>query len=277
MNAGTLLEGGDLQKVETASYDLRLQNKYWCQGKYHDLTDNNPTMEIPPYSFVIVTAVEQAITPRFLVGTFDIRVRLFISGVILSNGPQVDPGYRGALLCILYNPSGRKVCLTRYEHFATIQYQTTALKAKGYTAQYQDKKTFEGFVDAGTAVSPGGQIKEDLATLDVTLSKKISDFKNFWWLVMAVVVASIIAVFAILATMSYSLIDKASQATEKANDVASKADAAISRLELAGEKMSRTIEAGEAQIAKMKTVIDEMQQTRGTSENDKTKKQRSVR
>lgn len=277
MAAGTLLENGDLQQVETASYDLRLQNKYWCQGKYHDLTDSNPTMEIPPYSFVIVTAVEQALTPRFLVGAFDIRVSLFISGVILSNGPQVDPGYRGALLCTLYNPSGRKVCLSKNEHFATIQYQTTALNAEGYKAQYQNKKTFQDFVNANIAISPGGQIKEELTTLDQKLSQDIGNIKKDWWTAMGVVLAVVLTVFAVIASNINSLIDKVTQATDKSNEVVAKAESAIGKLELAGEKMSRTIETGEAQVAKVNTAIDELKQTRARFENDNTKKHQSVR
>lgn len=277
MAAGTLLENGDSHQVETASYDLRLQNKYWCQGKYHDLTDSNPTMEIPPYSFVIVTAVEQALTPRFLVGAFDIRVSLFISGVILSNGPQVDPGYRGALLCILYNASGRKVCLSMNEHFATIQYQTTALNAEGYNAQYQNKKTFQDFVNANIATSPGGQIKEELLTLDQKLSKDIGNIKRDWWTAMGVVLAVVLAVFAVITSNISSLIDKATQATDKSNEAVAKAELAIGKLEQAGERISRTIETGEAQVAKVNTAIDELKQARATSENDNTKKQRSAR
>lgn len=87
----------------------------------------------------------------------------------------------------------------------------------------------------------------------------------------------IFVVLAILLQMSYSLIDKASQTMEKSNEAVSKAEATISRLELAEEKILRTIEAGEAQAAKVNAAIDELQQPQATSDNDNTKKHRSAR
>lgn len=227
IEAGTLLENVDRQRIEVASYDLRLFDKYWCQGKYHELTASSQTMIIPAYSFVLVTAVEQAIMPRFLVGTFDVRVKLFISGVSLSNGPQVDPGYRGALLCMLYNASGTPVYLNRGEHFATLQFQTTSTNSKGYTAHYQGKKTFEGFVDARTANDPGGRIREDLDNVAENLKKEIKDFKNFWWVVMAVVIAMVV----FLIQYSFSVVDKASQAVEKSAELTAKGEAVFERIE----------------------------------------------
>lgn len=227
IEAGTLLENTDPQRVEVASYDLRLFDKYWCQGKYHSLDQNKPAMVIPPYSFALVTAMEQAVIPSFLVGSFDIRVKLFISGVVLSNGPQVDPGYRGALLCMLYNASGSEVCLNRGEHFATLQFQTTATNSKGYTAQYQGKKTFEDFVDARTSVGPGGRIHEDMKGIEASLKSDIDKFKNFWLAAMAVMFAAV----AILTALAFPIIDKSGQSVEKSNEATSKAEAAIEKLE----------------------------------------------
>lgn len=184
-------------------------------------------MVIPPYSFALVTAVEQAIIPSFLVGSFDIRVKLFISGVILSNGPQVDPGYRGALLCMLYNASGSEVCLNRFEHFATLQFQTTATNSKGYTAQYQGKKTFEDFVDARTSVGPGGRIHEDLKSIEGKLNSKFDNFRN--WSI--VIVTLVLAGLAILVQNAFSIIEKSGQSIEKSNDATSKTEDAIEKLE----------------------------------------------
>lgn len=227
IEAGTLLENTDPKRVEVASYDLRLLDKYWCQGKYHSLDQNKPEMVIPPYSFALVTAMEQAIIPSFLVGSFDIRVKLFISGVILSNGPQVDPGYRGALLCMLYNASGSEVCLNRFEHFATLQFQTTATNSKGYTAQYQGKKTFEDFIDARISTGPGGRIHEDMKNIETSTKSEIKEFKNTWFTAMAL----LFAIVAILVGLAFPIIDKSGQSVEKANEATAKAEAAIAKLE----------------------------------------------
>lgn len=234
--AGTLLENGEGQRIETASYDLRLADKYWCQGNYHELTPSNQSMKIPAYSFVLVTSIEQAVFPSFIVGSFDIRVKLFLSGVTLSNGPQVDPGYRGALLCMLYNASGTPVYLNRGDHFATLQFQTTATNSKGYNAHYQGKKTFEGFVDARTAHDPGGRIREDLEDISIKLKDEMREFKNFWLVIMAIVVAGIIA----LIQLGYSIIDKANQANEKVTEQQTKIDSMLEKVDKGIAKLDST-------------------------------------
>ncbi len=227
IEAGTLLENTDSQRIEVASYDLRLFDKYWCQGEYHSLDQNKPEMVIPPYSFALVSAMEQAIIPSFLVGSFDIRVKLFISGVILSNGPQVDPGYRGALLCMLYNASGTEVCLNRSEHFATLQFQTTATNSKGYTAHYQGKTTFQDFVDARTSRGPGGRIHEDLKSIEVKLNSKFDTFRNWSVGILTLVLAGL----GILVQNAFSIIEKSAQSIEKSNEATSKTETAIDKLE----------------------------------------------
>lgn len=219
--AGTLLEGADPQCIETASYDLRLADKYWCQGKYHVLSNENPVAEIPPYSYVLVNAVEQAVLPRFLVGTFDIRVSLFLSGVVLSNGPQVDPGYRGALLCMLSNGSGAPIGLNRGQHFSTIQFQTTSLNSKGYTRQYQGRKTFEGFLDGTAAKRPGGTILEDVKKLQ----GEYEGFRNLWMVIFGILTA----ISAIMIPTTLWFLDKAVAATEKANTAADNVGSAVAK------------------------------------------------
>lgn len=160
--ANCLLENGDENLIQTASYDLSLGDKYWCQGKYITLDDKNTTAEIPPYSYILVQAKEMANLPRFIAADFDTTVSLFLNGIILSNGPQVDPGYKGALFCMLYNASHTRMGITRGKHFATIQFTTTTKVATGYRDKYQNKKQFQDFLDGKVSVSPGGQIFEEL-------------------------------------------------------------------------------------------------------------------
>lgn len=207
---GTLLKDADPNSIEPASYDLRISDTYWCQGKYHTITDQNP-LTIPPYSFVLVQAQEEARIPRFLVGTFDIRVSLFFSGVILSNGPQVDPGYHGGLFCMLHNASGSEVGINRHDHFATLQFQTLTTNSSGYTDQYQNKKSFADFLAASDAKKPGGKIYEAVAAIAGELKSDFKDLRNLQWGIMGVVTAVLLGVV----TAGQWHIDKTLSAAEK--------------------------------------------------------------
>ncbi|MCW2286684.1 deoxycytidine triphosphate deaminase [Rhodoblastus acidophilus] len=132
MKAQALLTGAEIQNIRSASYDLRIGPEILCQGKIVELTQANPRFEIPPYSYAIVSALEHASLPPCVIGRFDLKVSFFFEGLILSNGPQVDPGYKGALFCMLYNGSGQPKLLTLERHFATIDFTTTTDITEGY-------------------------------------------------------------------------------------------------------------------------------------------------
>jgi len=131
LRAGTLLKPYQEDRTQRASYDLRLGDQLLFDGGVVSLTAQRPTFSIPPYSFIIAESLEKADLPKFLSGRFDLRVSHFMKGIILSNGPQVDPGFRGALFCMLYNASDRPVPIKQGEHFATIEFHTTALSTTG--------------------------------------------------------------------------------------------------------------------------------------------------
>jgi deoxycytidine triphosphate deaminase/predicted kinase len=228
ISAGTLLKNAALNGTETASYDLSVADTYWCQGRYLDANDTNGAVLIPPYSFVLVQSVEEACLPRFVAGNFDLAVSLFLDGVILSNGPQVDPGYRGALFCMLYNTSDNFVPISPGKRFATIQFTTTASVAHGYIGQYQNKKTFRDFVTARAANSPGGKILERMNDLDLRMKDLFKELKTevtttskegrdelhkFAALWATLMTGGLIA----MAVYSYNMADKASTAADKAN------------------------------------------------------------
>ena len=104
IESGTLLKHTSLANVQPASYDLMVGNAVWSKGKEKKL-DVREAFEIPPYSYVIIKAEEEAHLPKFIVAHYDLKVSLFVQGIILSNGPQVDPGFHGGLLCMLFNGS----------------------------------------------------------------------------------------------------------------------------------------------------------------------------
>ena len=174
--AGALLSNADSGQVQPASYDLRLSSKkIWCRGEYMTLDDLNPIAKIPPYSFILVEAMEEARLPRFVVGRFDLKVSLFFSGIILSNGPQVDPGFSGSLFCMLFNGSDVEVGLSRHQHFATIEFCTTTRVAPGYSDHYSWKSGFEQFISSQSSISPGGNLLQRIVEGDNRVRGEVKD------------------------------------------------------------------------------------------------------
>ena len=189
INAGSLLTRANSENVQSASYDLRLGSQAWCQGKFIELDRRNPSLRIPAYSYAIVTSEEEARVPRFLTGTYDLTVSGFMDGLVLSNGPQVDPGYRGALFCTLFNGRDVPRGVTIGRHFATIQFVTTTSVTVGYRGKYQGKTELPAFVSENTAVSPGGNIVERIDKLERSIDDKVAPVRAFWWASLSVVIA----------------------------------------------------------------------------------------
>jgi len=135
---------------------------------------------------------------------------------------------------MLHNASGTEVGINRGDHFATLQFQTTATNSIGYSAQHQNKKGFTDFLDGSAAKKPGGQIFEHVKAIGQKLE---SDFKELKTAQLAIMGAAI-AALAIGAPTIYWVVDKAVTAAEKATSSA----------EAAATEMSRKADAAQKQI-----------------------------
>jgi len=91
MKLGILIYNGDLSRVRGASYDLIIDKEHLKSGIK---VISAETFKIDPLDYVVVGAVESVNIPKNICASFDTKVSMFCKGIILSNGPQVDPGYQ---------------------------------------------------------------------------------------------------------------------------------------------------------------------------------------
>lgn len=139
LDCNLLLGNANKDNVEGASYDLRLGDEYYYGGEIKQLSENRPILLIEPYDYAIVTSRERARLPRDICARFDLSVGLFSSGLILSNGPQMDPGFQGPLFCLLFNTSSSPVVLKRGQHYATLEFKKLLEPTHIYQGPYQEK------------------------------------------------------------------------------------------------------------------------------------------
>ena len=186
---GTLLEGGELCNISGASYDLSLGDEYFYGGKIHWLSEREPILTVEPYDYAIVTSREVADLPRDVSGRFDLRVSLFCQGVILSNGPQVDPGFRGPLFCLLFNTSNHPVLLKRGEHYATIEFHKLWVPTRRYSGPYQ-AKTLVDYLPSNAARGAINELKKELEEV----RKEAKNLQGATWGILSLILA-VIAIF----------------------------------------------------------------------------------
>jgi len=111
---------------------------------------------------------------------------MFCNGIILSNGPQIDPGYCGRLLCLLYNTSSKDYLMQPNSnfHFASIQFQSlSSSTAKPYNGRWNRKKSVKDYiaqyVDQGVSdkVKTIQTLQERTSNLDVMVNDHTSSHK----------------------------------------------------------------------------------------------------
>lgn len=215
IGGGALIRGGNPEHIRPASYDLSIGDQIWCLGKLTRLDAGSPQFSIPPYSYAIVSARETAALPPFVAGRFDLKVSLFFGGAILSNGPQVDPGYKGALFCMIFNGTGRPKTIVRNLHFATIEFSTTTHLTKAYGQQYQLEERLEKFMSEDALGGVGGNIMELFAEQVRGLQTQLDRLNGWFWGVVAVLVGVLALAAGITLTMLWDRVKQAEEIVSK--------------------------------------------------------------
>lgn len=169
------------ENISASSFDLTLGDSYFQNGQIRSLKDEEPNIIIKPGDFIIAGSKERVNIPFTLVGRFDLTVSMFCRGLILSNGPQVDPGYSGPLFCLLFNTSNEKIELKKGQHYATIEFSKMIYHTdKPYNGRYQNKEKIFEYLPETAKYSVISQIKDDISLL-----KK----ESFWLKYLPLIVA----------------------------------------------------------------------------------------
>ena len=143
---------------------MTLGDEYFYAGRIQRLDETKPILLIEPYDYAIVTSAENANFPLNACGRFDLSVSLFAQGVILSNGPQIDPGFRGPLFCLLFNTSTSPVLLKRRKHYATLEIHKLIEPTVAYRGQYQ-AKTLLDYLPSNAARGAINELRKEVESL----------------------------------------------------------------------------------------------------------------
>ena len=159
-------ESINMDNISTASFDLTLGSSYFQNGQIKELKDNEPNIVIQPGDFIVASSQERVNMPPSIAGRFDLTVSMFCKGLILSNGPQVDPGFKGILFCLLFNTSNEKIELKKGTHYATIEFHKLIEPSRNpYTGKYQEKEKIMEYLPEIAKFSVISQMKNDISSL----------------------------------------------------------------------------------------------------------------
>lgn len=182
-----LLKNASLDKVKGASYDLTLGDEYYYGGEIKHLSNDSQFLKIEPYDYVIVSCAEHIALPKNITANFGLTVGLFCQGIILSNGQQVDPGFRGTLFCLLFNTSNRTVIIKRHSHYATIEFNKMLGFAPEYKGKNQDKVKIIDYIPANVMQGAINELKKEIEEL----KSESKNMQSVYMGVIAVIFAAI--------------------------------------------------------------------------------------
>ena len=126
------------ENLKSASYRLTVGDEYSINGKNEKLSDETGKNKIviQPFQVAIIFTAETINLPRFIIGRWNIQVKLAYKGLLWVGGPQVDPGWVGRLPCPIYNLSNKPVELKLNETIAVIDFVKTTKYNKGVSIPY---------------------------------------------------------------------------------------------------------------------------------------------
>ena len=179
--------------LDAASYKLRLGDEANVGGEWKRISEKEPLV-IPPHQVAVVKTYEIVNIPRFLIGRWNLRVKWVYEGLLWTGGPQVDPGWQGALYCPIYNLAERQVVIPYKDRFFTMDFaRTTPVHIRESSYGFKTKphvfarpKSLQGH-DVHRLRSAPFESLQQLSSLGT----RVNSFNNFTFLVLAVMIAAI--------------------------------------------------------------------------------------
>jgi deoxycytidine triphosphate deaminase len=138
---GGMIRPFDPGLLKPASYELTLGPRCMIEGKERVLTERMPHLVIPQNSIVFVSMRQVLCLPHYIVGRFDLAIDFIYQGLLLGTGPQVDPGFQGALGCPLHNISNDDIQIRLDQPFAKIDFVKTVPRSDAVRSQWQNVRT----------------------------------------------------------------------------------------------------------------------------------------
>jgi len=144
-----LVDPPKYDNIKAASYELRVGEKYAIGDEVFSLSKSE-VLIFPKFEVVVVEILETLNLPDFLIGRWNIRTRWAYEGLIWVGGPQVNPGFRGKIMCPLWNLSNKEITIPYGEAIAVLDFATTTpVTGKSNRAPFWNERTrfiFEDYI-----------------------------------------------------------------------------------------------------------------------------------
>lgn len=174
-----LLDPYEPKNIKAANYELRVGLRYSVGGERRELTIGRP-LTIPRFEVAVIEILETVNMPAFMVGRWNIRTRWAYKGLIWVGGPQVDAGYRGLLMCPLWNLSNEEFTINCGDPIAVIDFVATTPPTElsgAYSYHWSTRSRFV-FEEYEPQKLQSGLVKEAIRRLEKVENDQVETGKD---------------------------------------------------------------------------------------------------
>lgn len=200
-NGDILVDPFDEGQLQPASYDLRVGAKAITVGadRLVDI-DKSGYLSLRPGEFALITTREVLRLGPQYVARFGLRSKHARKGLIVTSGPQVDPGFHGPLHAGVTNLTARPIPLAYGDDFLSVEFHRLGEAATEYRGPYQNLISFtpeeiEQIIDRrgmilSEAVDMLGEIGQRVRDLE-TQAKMVQWFAPLTLAIVALILSSV--------------------------------------------------------------------------------------
>jgi deoxycytidine triphosphate deaminase len=122
----------DQTAIDRAAYNLRLDdqeiiadgNLYYHQENPYQIQLHHGKIELPARKVTIITSIERFHMPSDLVARGGVSLGWANKGLVGLFGPQIDPGYSGPFIAVVWNSGPQNLELNRGDHIIKLEFHT---------------------------------------------------------------------------------------------------------------------------------------------------------
>jgi len=128
--------------LQPASYDMRVGDEAFSSHEKVKIDIKSAgSLSIKPGDFILVRTCESVRLSPKIAGRIGLRSFYARKGLALLAGPQIDPGFNGALVVGLHNLDANELKLPYREPFCTVEfYRLFEAVEQPYKGEYQNQK-----------------------------------------------------------------------------------------------------------------------------------------
>ncbi len=182
-----------VEDLRPSYYTLHVGDEYWV-GREQFKIKSGERMTIPKNGFVYIRVKEIFNIPFYIVARYSLCVKQVYRGLMLDNGLQIDPGYRGNINVPVYNftddekhfKSGDPLLAMEFSRTTQFNLQDINLEGKSLDDIYEKIfKGIEGYplktfkkIKGDRPVSSYFEPSEDNRSSVLALRGQVDNFKN---------------------------------------------------------------------------------------------------